>query len=373
MIALRTSLCNAAPIERSSRTSASTHAGGVQRARTFPQRKPVVSLLKARCLTTAASPQQRFSCTGMFRSLQQGHQGLHKHRRQPQRQSLVCTATVVSAPILAAACLLPTCLGYFQSEYTVSYGYGTATALAAALIHEATKSVGGWEWTLAHSLVLVLYGLRLNLYLFYRESFIPRFSKFGKKIEERAKAKGSRLARTPFIVSCALLYLGLAAPLVLSAAAPIATIASESLCGAFKVCIGAAYLGWAVAAVGDFQKAVAKANGVGLVTTGLYSVLRHPNYTGEMLLWTSSFVAGCVSFAAMPTRTVAHFGWLALSFLGILGINFVLMQATRGLEKRQRAQYSGSKYVGAKYANNDKYNGGKYNGSKYGGDEYQEW
>eukprot|EP00959_Pyramimonas_sp_CCMP1952_P017723 376002-Pyramimonas_sp.AAC.1 len=92
-----------------------------------------------------------------------------------------------------------------------------------------------------------------------------------------------------------------------------------------------------------------------------------------MLLWTSSWIAGCLAFAALPTRTAAHSGWLALATLGMLGINYVLMAATRGLEKRQREKYGrGSK--SSKY-DAEKYSGRKYTVSKYAkeDDEYTKW
>jgi hypothetical protein len=43
---------------------------------------------------------------------------------------------------------------------------------------------------------------------------IKRFREFREKIEERATERGSRLTRTPFVLGCSLLYLGLAAPLM---------------------------------------------------------------------------------------------------------------------------------------------------------------
>ena len=99
----------------------------------------------------------------------------------------------------------------------MSYGYGSATALSAFLVYSAATKAGCWEWAIAHSLLLIVYGLRLNIYLFWRENTIKRFK---DRIQEWKKStQGNRLAKTPFIVSCALLYLGLAAPLVLSAQA----------------------------------------------------------------------------------------------------------------------------------------------------------
>ena len=117
---------------------------------------------------------------------------------------------VVLAPVakVALSCLVPTSLGFFKSEYGVSYGYGTSVALVAALVlQQLTPGTVPYY----HALALLFYGTRLDLFLLYREVFIPKFRKFRDKIEE--KAPDNRLSRTPFILSCALLYACLGAPL----------------------------------------------------------------------------------------------------------------------------------------------------------------
>jgi hypothetical protein len=110
-----------------------------------------------------------------------------------------------------------------------------------------------------HAGCLCLYGLRLGLFLLYRETAIPRFRAFRETIEvpetlnpkhccccrsastgarfapgatvnphpmtpkfglpsvqKRAQERGSRLSRTPFILGCSVLYIGIAAPLMVS-------------------------------------------------------------------------------------------------------------------------------------------------------------
>lgn len=237
-------------------------------------------------------------------------------------------------PVAAAAALGPTLLGFWKREYGVSYGYGVAMALIAAL----TLLQSGPPLTaLAAALAAVhlLYGVRLTLFLLYRETCIPRFREFRERVEERAPS--SRLSRTPFIVSCALLYLWMSAPVLLTAGAP------EIGCSVGRAAswagVAAAALGFLVAAVGDAQKSIVKARSGEntLVTTGVFKYLRHPNYTGELLLWSASTFVGMVS-------TVAHFSWprlggAASSLLGLLGIGFVLARAAANLEKRQRETY----------------------------------
>ena len=116
-------------------------------------------------------------------------------------------AVAVAPPSLKAvalACLIPTLLGYYKSEYGVSYAYGTAVATVAYLTLRAlpVSSVLPVPTAIAacHASAVFFYGIRLNLFLMYREIFVPRFAKMRERIEERAIKRGSRLARSPFIL-----------------------------------------------------------------------------------------------------------------------------------------------------------------------------
>jgi len=236
---------------------------------------------------------------------------------------------------LAAASMLPALLGFWKSEYGVSYAYGTATFLSGILVlPSATTRIAT-----AHAACLALYGLRLNAFLLYRELSIARFREFRDKIEARALEKGGRLSRAPFIASCGLLYLGLAAPLMLTAPAS----APPALAGAL-VCL--MYAGWLTAAAGDAWKSVVKARKGedALVTGGPFRHLRHPNFSGEMLLWGASAAAGAATAATNfdGRGVLAACGWLSLSALGWAGISFVLAQAATNLEKRQAQKYAGT-------------------------------
>jgi len=232
---------------------------------------------------------------------------------------------------LAAACTIPTCLGYWKQEYSVSYGYALAMALsgAAALAGGGLPCLGA-----VHAGALLVYGVRLGAFLLWRELTIERFKKFTESIEGKAP---NRLKRTPWVAMCSLLYLGMASPLVLTAryitsAGPAATTVAQAS-------LAAAFLGWGVAALGDLQKSFYKAKAPeAWVEGGLFSLLRHPNYQGEQLLWAGSCVAGLAAAWGARALTSA-WPWVVGSLLGTLGIQYVLMMATTGLERRQGESY----------------------------------
>ena len=52
----------------------------------------------------------------------------------PGRRAVAVAAAPAALPTLAAACAVPTCLGFYKREYGVSYGYGLSIAAAAGLV-----------------------------------------------------------------------------------------------------------------------------------------------------------------------------------------------------------------------------------------------
>jgi steroid 5-alpha reductase family enzyme len=240
-------------------------------------------------------------------------------------------ASLPAVASLAAASSIPTLLGFWKSEYGVSYAYGSAMALCGGLyLGKASTPLAA-----AHAACLISYGVRLNFFLLYRELFIPRFVEFREKVEQRAVDRGSRLARTPFLLSCSVLYFCMAAPLRLTAGLAPSPGAVGTTCWAL---VGLMYAGFGIAAVGDLTKTRVKAmRGKDiLVTQGIFRYLRHPNYTGELLLWTASAaLAGLCALAGSGQGRLFKVGYSAASVVGAAGIAFVLMSATRNLEKRQ--------------------------------------
>ena len=240
-------------------------------------------------------------------------------------------AALPSLPAVAAACTLPTCLGLWRSGYAVSYGYGGAMLAAGALaLPRAASGVAR-----AHALALIFYGMRLDLYLLWRELALPEAI---HQMKRRDATLPERLKRLPVVVGCSALYYCMAAPLRVTAAC-------AGRCGApAAVAVALAFVGFGIAAAGDLVKAYVKARDGAetLVTVGPFRWLRHPNYTGEMMGWAASFAAAVLAAAAAGNLR-SQAGWLATSALGAAGIFFVLAgEATAGLEKKQKEKYGGT-------------------------------
>jgi len=312
----------------------------------------------------------------------------------------VAPLVLPTIPRLALVCLLPTLLGYYKSEYGVSYGYGTAVAASSYLILSSIANAAGLPLlpgikesmsfaafqpagilaslgtTLKnvqsllpaslpafHAFALFFYGTRLDLFLLYREAFLARFRAMRERIEERAKKQGSRLKRTPFLLSCAFLYFCMMSPLLITSqicqGMSMACGPGLGLGGGFvsileqsiRFSVAMALGGFLLGAFGDMNKTFGKAiqGEDALITGGIFRFFRHPNYTGEVIGWVSSCLAG---FLAVTWKVVSSGSgggrlalwksmapYLLLSVMGSTGISFVLSTATTGLEFRQQEKY----------------------------------
>jgi len=254
------------------------------------------------------SPPLRSRGVGESRGLPHLHAA---HALRPQRVGPgVKRSALITVP-LTIVNIAPPCLGFWRAEYGVSYGYGLAMALSGAWLLFAETRALSWAVAL-HVACLCIYGVRLSVFLLYRELCIPRFQEFRNRIEQRSKDRGTRLKRFPFLFCCGLLYLGLAAPASLAVAAADSVGKSALYQGA----VALMYIGWFVAALADTWKSVAKSTQGqdALVTGGPFALLRHPNYTGEQLMWTASFVAGCCACASLPLRSSWAAEWFGRSW-----------------------------------------------------------
>ena len=263
------------------------------------------------------------------------------------------TCSALPIPQEVVTSFLPSSLGFIKSEFGVSYGYGFATALTGLSI--LRQFPGANSILPMHAAALIFYGFRLNAFLLIRTFLSSRIRATIKKIEDRANDRGGRLSRTPFLLSCGLLYYGLAAPLFLTSKLSNGILTGSSwLLPVLKALVGLEWFGFAIAALGDLTKTYVKQtkkDEYTLVTSGIFSILRHPNYTGEMIGWTANALCGLVTAGVLLQKSAMGLPALlrnvsALS-VGWLGIVFVLLQATTGLESRQKEQY------GDKQAYND--------------------
>lgn len=217
--------------------------------------------------------------------------------------------------------------GWIYFIYFFSIGYGFAiSALSvtiAILFHDVIKLP-----EILFLIVLFVYGVRLGLFLLFREKHSSSYKKilYPSGNPERKPV----LMMLVIWISCALLYVGQVSPI---------TFYLYNLCAGIAVSDCWVWVGLVMSALGvfveivaDVQKSAAKKkNDRRFVDTGLYRIVRCPNYFGELLLWTGSFI---ICMGACCT-----FGQWIIAVLGYLGIVYVMFSGARRLEIRQAEIY----------------------------------
>jgi len=230
------------------------------------------------------------------------------------------------AAFLAAffVAIIVSAIGFKKYVWFISIGYGFSVAAIGALL----LCLFGGETDaglIAACVLFILYGCRLGGYLTYRET---KKASYNKKMKKEIKdGKGmSMTAKCGIWISAALLY------------------ACETSPVTFRLVNAKGTDAWVIAGIiimaaglvtetsADVQKSLAKRERPDrFVDTGLYKIVRCPNYLGEMTFWTGVFITGIGSNTGAGQ-------WIA-AVLGYIGIIYVMFGGARRLEIRQNREY----------------------------------
>ena len=229
--------------------------------------------------------------------------------------------------LLLAISFAVSSVGWFYFIYFFSIGYGlsiSALAIGTAIIFHDSITLP--MWLLLGT--LLIYGIRLALYLFLRERRSASYKKILYQPDNTQR-------RPPFVmlmiwVSCALLYVGQISPatfMLFNAQHGIAISPTWLWIGAITTMLGVA-----IEIVADAQKSAAKRKASNrFVDTGLYRIVRCPNYFGEVLMWSGCYLL-CFGSHCTPGQ------WI-IATLGYIGIVYVMFSGARRLELRQTETY----------------------------------
>ena len=226
--------------------------------------------------------------------------------------------------ILFAVCMVVSAIGFKNYVWFISLGYGfsiAAEGLVMLFLYGQNLTLG----TVLCCALFIIYGCRLGGYLAFREFKSTSYAKNmkGEIKDGKTVPFGVKVA---IWVTCAILYVtqigGVFYRLHNNAGSDVWTY------------VGAAIMvfGIVLESAADIQKNQAKkVNPKRFVDTGLYRIVRCPNYLGEMIFWTGVLVT---AFGA-----VTHWGQWAVILTGYVGIIFVMFSGARRLELRQDKNY----------------------------------
>ena len=225
---------------------------------------------------------------------------------------------------LLIAAVVISSIGFKNYVWFISLGYGFSIAGEGALmlvLYGKQLTVG----TIIASALLIVYGLRLGGYLAIREAKSSSYKKnmVGEIKDGKTIPFGVKVA---IWVTCALLYVtqvsGVFYRFVNGAADNAAVFVGAGIMA----------LGLILETAADWQKnAAKKRNPKRFVDTGLYRLVRCPNYLGEMIFWTGVLV--CAIGGANHWCQ-----WIVIA-VGYIGIIFVMFSGARRLEIRQDKNY----------------------------------
>jgi len=214
---------------------------------------------------------------------------------------------------------------YFVYFFSVGYGYGiVALAVAILIMYKDVLALP----TVILCALLILFGARLGTFLLYRQY---KSASYGKILYQPDLQKKKPFHVMMMIwVFCALLYVLQVSPVAFR----LMNTKDGAKLNDFWALFGAAMLlcGILLEALSDAQKdASKKKDPKRFVCTGLFSIVRCPNYLGEVVIWTGVLFSGVGA-------NLCLWQWF-IAILGYIGIVYVMFSGARRLELRQNEVY----------------------------------
>lgn len=226
--------------------------------------------------------------------------------------------------LLFVAAMLISSIGFKNYVWFISLGYGFSVAgegILMLILYNQALTPG----TLICCILFIIYGCRLGGYLAFREFKSSSYKKnmVGEIKDGKTVPFGVKIA---IWVTCAALY-------VTQVSAVFFRLHNASGSNTWTY-VGAVImiLGIVLESAADLQKnAAKKVNPRRFVDTGLYRLVRCPNYLGEMIFWTGVLISGI--------GAVSGIGQWVVVLTGYVGIIFVMFSGARRLEIRQNKNY----------------------------------
>jgi steroid 5-alpha reductase family enzyme len=230
--------------------------------------------------------------------------------------------------ILTLITLAVCSVGWKKMVYFFSLGYGYSIAAITIALGILYWNSLTW-YMMVLLLVLFFYGVRLATYLLVRELKRPAYVKT-VSFDQVNNEDRSVMAMCMIWIACVILYICQTFPVTAHLDALSQGMTPNPIWTYVGGCF--AIIGILLETIADHQKNVAKKmNPSRWVDTGVYRLVRFPNYLGEVLLWLGVLLTG------IPALSM-WWHWV-LAILGFIGITYVMLSGARRLELRQDHNY----------------------------------
>ena len=228
--------------------------------------------------------------------------------------------------LLFGLAMLISAIGFYKYVYFISLGYGFSIAglgLMSMFLFRESLTAG----TIACCILFFVYGCRVGGYLLIRELKSSSYNNTMKKEIKDGSTMGFGV-KCSIWITCAILY-------VLQVLPVFYRLLNGGGTDGFCV-VGACVMAFGIVfeSASDWQKSKAKAvNPKRFCDTGLFRIVRCPNYLGELIFWTGVLISGL--------NVLSGAGQWIMALLGYVGIVFVMFSGARRLEIRQNKNYGG--------------------------------
>lgn len=226
--------------------------------------------------------------------------------------------------ILLAVSLALCCIGFYRFVWFMSVGYGFSVAgLGISLF---VMSLVRGQFSIPFVILcalMVIYGLRLGLFLFIREMK-------NVKYREKMKEVGGD-AKVPVFVGV-FMWIFCGAIYVFQSSGAVYRLLNNADVNAALI-IGSiiSAAGIVIEALADRQKSDAKEMNPNMPAMhGLYKMCRCPNYFGEITFWTGIFITGIGAIRGSQ--------WIP-AVIGYIEIVFVMLSGAKRVETRHIKHY----------------------------------
>lgn len=218
-------------------------------------------------------------------------------------------------------------VGFYKYVYFLSIGYGFSVAgIGVALA--VMSLLGKFDASLPHYILFalfVIYGFRLSGFLLIREIKNVAYQKTLKEVTGDEKAM-PMFVKVSIWLCVAVLYVAQTAPVFFRMLNGGAVSAFAWI--GILISVG----GIVLESIADQQKSAQKKENPNMVATkGLYTMVRCPNYFGEILFWTGVFVSSLDILAGIGQ-------WLT-AVISYICIVYIMFNGAQRLEKRQMQRY----------------------------------